>query len=182
MNIRTLRSISLVALLWLMLSPSLPSVAQTNSDNEHPEDLVFNVSPQRKKYVGVTIPSRTSGDPIESQVTSSEQDSERMKKATPGSDISGLNIYVQNRGNKTVASIKGELLIISDGKEAASLQFASKGKISPGKAKRLAKVDIQKLEKPIRDRFLTEIEYGRAVARIRAERVEYEDGSIWQHP
>lgn len=157
------------------------SAAQITPGKERPGDLVFNVSPVRKKYVGVTLPSRTT-DATERQVSGIEQKAEDMRNAARGSDIAGLNIHMQNLGRKTVTSVKGELLIIIDDREAARLPFASKGKIGTGKVKRLAKLDIRKLEQPLRDRFLTAIEYDRAVARVRVERVEYEDGSVWQHP
>ena len=169
-------------LLVLILAPA--QLAQTTPLNERPDDLVFNVSPRRKKVTIYTPPTSYPNDSVGRQVREVEREvanSSAIGGAKEGS-IVGLQIHVKNFGLKTITSIQGKLLIIDDGREAASLMFVSKEKLRAGKMKLIAKFSLGELTGLLRDKFVVDMEYGYAKAKLRIERVEYADGSVWQHP
>lgn len=183
MRIQVLKSIFLLSsfVLTLPLSPS--QFAQTVSEVERPTELKFNVVPTKNVYIVTSIPRSESVFPTERQTRRVERDTATLKDLDDArKKPPSLKVYVTNYGRNAVKSIVGQLLIIVDEREAARLAFTSNKKVGVNKVELLAKVDLRRLQRSVRDRFLSDLKYGYAVVRVRVQRVEYKDGSVWQHP
>ena len=93
-------------------------------------------------------------------------------------------VELTNKGSKTISLVDWDYFFLDPNTQEvlARHQFTSEEKIKPGKSKELSVLYLTPPVKTVSAGMLTGKEPWRFLEQVMVMRIQYSDGSIWQHP
>ena len=121
---------------------------------------------------------------IESQTTNHQQAKIKAQQTELPRDGYRYKVTLRNNGEKTIKSIDWDYYFIdpNTNQELSRHQFTSDETIKPGKSKEVTVLYLKPPVKTVDARSLKKSEKSAFAGRVVVARLQFSDGSIWQHP
>ena len=121
---------------------------------------------------------------IETQITNEEQAAAKARQTDPPDDGYRYVVKLRNNGAKVIKSIDWDYLFLDPDNNAvvSRHQFTSDDTIKPGKSKEVSVLYLNPPVQTISAKMLSKKKLATYKEQVLLMRIQYSDGSVWQHP
>jgi hypothetical protein len=121
---------------------------------------------------------------LETQINNDEQAAAKARQTEPPSDGYRYVVKLRNNGNKAIKSIDWDYLFLDPDTTAvvSRHQFTSDDTIKPGKSKEIGVLYFIPPVKTVSAKMLGKKKPPNFKEQVVLVRIQYSDGSVWQHP
>jgi hypothetical protein len=121
---------------------------------------------------------------IETQITNDEQATAKARQTAPPEDGYRYAVKLRNNGNKVIKSIDWDYLFLDPDTSivVSRHQFTSDDTIKPGKSKEISVLYLNPPVKTVSVKMLNKKSPANYREQVMLIRIQYSDGSVWQHP
>lgn len=121
---------------------------------------------------------------LETQITNDEQAAAKARQTDPPDDGYRYVVKLRNNGAKVIKSIDWDYLFLDpdNGSVVSRHQFTSDDTIKPGKSKEIGVLYLNPPIRTISAKMLSKKKLATYKEQVVLMRIQYSDGSVWQHP
>ena len=161
------------------ISP-MPSVATLDSQ----EELVRQSRREQQLAAARNAQQKGVSGRLETQISNNQEAKVKAQQTELPRDGYKYKVTVRNDGAKTIKSIDWDYYFVDPvtNQELARHQFTSDETIKPGKSKEISVLYLKPPVKTVEVRSLKKKEGSAFAGRVVIARLQFSDGSVWQHP
>jgi hypothetical protein len=158
----------------------LPSMAPLASQDE----LVLQSRREQEIAKARNAQQKGAAARLETQNVNHQEAKVKAQQTEPPRDGYRYKVTVRNEGVKTIKSIDWDYYFVDPltNQELARHQFTSDEKIKPGKSKEVTVLYLKPPVKTVDAHSLRKKEGESFVGHVVIARLQFSDGSVWQHP
>jgi hypothetical protein len=121
---------------------------------------------------------------LETQIINDEQATAKARQTAPPDDGYRYAVKLRNNGNKVIKSIDWDYLFLDPDTSlvVSRHQFTSDDTIKPGKSKEISVIYLNPPVKTVSAKMLNKKNSANYKEQVVLVRIQYSDGSVWQHP
>jgi hypothetical protein len=121
---------------------------------------------------------------LETQITNDEQAKAKAGQTDPPNDGYKYIVKLRNNGNKVIKSIDWDYLFLDPdtGATVSRHEFTSDDTIKPGKSKEISVLYLIPPVKTVSAKMLSKKNSAKFKEQVVLMRIQFSDGSVWQHP
>ena len=158
----------------------IPSMAPLASQDE----LVQQSRREQQLSVARNTQQKGATSRLETQTTNHQQAKIKAQQTELPRDGYRYKVTLRNTGEKTIKSIDWDYYFVdpNTNEELSRHQFTSDETIKPGKSKELIVLYLKPPVKTVDARSLKKSEKSAFAGRVVVARLQFSDGTVWQHP
>jgi hypothetical protein len=158
----------------------IPSMAPLASQDE----LIQQSRREQQLAVARNTQQKGTSSRLESQNINHQDAKVKAQQTEIPRDGYRYKVTLRNEGEKTIKSIDWDYYFVdpSTNQELARHQFTSDETIKPGKSKEVSVLYLKPPVKTVDVRSLRKSEKSAFAGRVVVARLQFSDGSVWQHP
>lgn len=159
----------------------IPSMAPLASQDE----LIQQSRREQQLSAARNAQNKSTSSKLENQISNHQDAKIKAQQQTEmPRDGYRYKVTLRNEGDKTIKSIDWDYYFIdpTSNQELARHQFTSDETIKPGKSKEVTVLYLKPPVKTVDARSLKKKEKEAFVGRVVVARLQFSDGSVWQHP
>ena len=158
----------------------IPSAASLASQDE----LIQQSRKQQELATAKSTSNRTEATKLETQISNHEKATIKAQQTELPRDGYRYKVTLRNDGTKTIKSIDWDYFFYDPNtqQELAHHQFTSDETIKPGKSKEISVLYLIPPLKTVDVRSLRSKERPAVTETVVVARLQFSDGSVWQHP
>jgi hypothetical protein len=128
--------------------------------------------------------NRGAASKIETQINNDEQATAKARQTAPPDDGYRYVVKLRNNGSKVIKSIDWDYLFLDPdtGAVVSRHQFTSDDTIKPGKSREIGVLYLIPPVQTVSAKMLSKKKLANFKEQVLLMRIQYSDGSIWQHP
>ena len=149
-----------------------------------PEELIRQSRTEAQLAAARNSANRGAAGKIETQITNHEQATAKARQTAPPDDGYRYVVKLRNNGNKVIKSIDWDYLFLDPDNNAvvSRHQFTSDDTIKPGKSKEISVLYLIPPVQTVSAKMLSKKKLANFKEQVVLMRIQYSDGSVWQHP
>ena len=158
----------------------IPSMAPLASQDE----LIQQSRREQQLSAARNTQQKGTASRIETQTTNHQQAKIKAQQTEMPRDGYRYKVTLRNTGEKTIKSIDWDYFFVdpNTNQELSRHQFTSDETIKPGKSKEVTVLYLKPPVKTVDARSLKKSEKSAFAGRVVVARLQFSDGSVWQHP
>ncbi|HZH91145.1 MAG TPA: hypothetical protein VEX70_11080 [Pyrinomonadaceae bacterium] len=149
-----------------------------------PDELIRQSQRESQLAAARNSSNKGAAGKIESQITNHEQAMAKASQTDPPGDAYKYVVKLRNNGSKVIKSIDWDYLFLDPDTSAvvSRHQFTSDDTIKPGKSKEISVLYLNPPVKTVSAKMLGKKTRANFKEQVVLMRVQFSDGSVWQHP
>jgi hypothetical protein len=149
-----------------------------------PDELIRQSQREAQLAAARNSANKGAAGKIETQITNHEQATAKARQTAPPSDAYRYVVKLRNNGNKVIKSIDWDYLFLDPDTSivVSRHQFTSDDTIKPGKSKEISVLYLNPPIQTVSAKMLSKKNLANYKEQVVLVRIQFSDGSVWQHP